>query len=639
MENPTEPCTNNTTSEKDKFDVAIFENVKEKDSGDETELRTKTRNNEVEQGHTGKIDKYDPSLDLSIALRKGTRSCTQHSISNYVSYENLSPQFRAFTASLDSTTILKNIHIALECNEWKNAVMEEIQALEKNKTSEICGIPKGHKLVGCKWVYTLKYKADGTLDGHKVRLVAKGCTQTYGVDFSETFSPTAKLNTVRVLLSVAVNKDWTLYQLDVKNVFLNGGLVEEVYMSPLPGFKAQLGMLGCRPIDTPIEFNSKLGNSDDQVLVDKKQYQRIVGKLIFLSNTRLDIFFSVSVVSQFMQGPYEKHMEAVKRILRHLKTTPGKGLMFRKTYRKTIETYTDSDWAGSVVDRKSTSGYCTFVWGNLVAWRSKKQSVMARNSAKVEYRAMSSGICEEICGCIYIPYIPSNRYVADVLTKGLLSAAIITAYLMRNEQLSLEDALDSLRKSNEFVSPNDGFMEQLKLFEEMGFKVDYASPIYKRFRLKVLGESYNRGEKINISKLGADPGLSREVASEVQSSQQVEFSHLRAYRCKKCRRLVALLENVVDHIPGEGETSFDWYKRKSGNPFNKSEESECSSIFVEPLRWMTGVEEGALEGKLSCAHCEARLGYFNWSGIQCSCGSWITPAFQLHKSRVDISTV
>ncbi|KAE8651269.1 hypothetical protein Csa_002640 [Cucumis sativus] len=182
------------------------------------------------------------------------------------------------------------------------------------------------------------------------------------------------------------------------------------------------------------------------------------------------------------------------------------------------------------------------------------------------------------------------------------SAAIITAYLMRNEQLSLEDALDSLRQSNEFVSPNDGFMEQLKLFEKMGFKVDYASPIYKRFRLKVLGESYNRGEKINISKLGADPGLSREVASEVQSSQQVDFSHARAYRCKKCRRLVALLENVVDHIPGE-------------------------------------VEEGALEGKLSCAHCEARLGYFNWSGIQCSCGSWITPAFQLHKSRVDISTV
>lgn len=61
----------------------------------------------------------------------------------------------------------------------------------------------------------------------------------------------------------------------------------------------------------------------------------------------------------------------------------------------------------------------------------------------------------------------------------------------------------------------------------------------------------------------------------------------RAYRCKKCRRVIALLGNVVDHVPGEGETSFEWHKRRSGNPFSKSDGNECSSIFVEPLRWMT----------------------------------------------------
>ncbi|KAL0554481.1 hypothetical protein IC582_008403 [Cucumis melo] len=115
-----------------------------------------------------------------------------------------------------------------------------------------------------------------------------------------------------------------------------------------------------------------------------------MSKLIDLFYTCLDIFFAVSVVSQFMQAPYEEHMEAIKRILRYLKMIPGKGLMFRKTDRKTIEAYTDSDWTRSVVDRKSTSGYCTFVWGNLVTWRSKKKSVEA------EYRAMSLGICEEI---------------------------------------------------------------------------------------------------------------------------------------------------------------------------------------------------------------------------------------------------
>ncbi|KAJ1395070.1 Tyrosine specific protein phosphatases domain [Sesbania bispinosa] len=220
------------------------------------------------------------------------------------------------------------------------------------------------------------------------------------------------------------------------------------------------------------------------------------------------------------------------------------------------------------------------------------------------------------------------------------SAAVITAYLMRTERLSQEDALESLRQSCEFVCPNDGFLEQLKMFEEMGFKVDQSSPLYKRFRLKILGENHFSGLRIDSSKLGADPGMPVEISSEVQEATKVESNNRRpTYRCKKCRRIVALQEHVVDHIPGEGETSFGWHKRRSGNPFNKSNESECSSIFIEPLRWMKAVEEGALEGKLSCAHCDARLGYFNWAGIQCSCGSWITPAFQLHKSRVDISPV
>nr|POE64590.1 dual specificity protein phosphatase 12 [Quercus suber] len=212
-------------------------------------------------------------------------------------------------------------------------------------------------------------------------------------------------------------------------------------------------------------------------------------------------------------------------------------------------------------------------------------------------------------------FIDRNRKEGSVLVHCFAgvsrSAAIITAYLMRTEHLSQEDALESLKQSCEFVCPNDGFIEQLKMFEEMGFKVDRASPIYKRFRLKVLGESYNRGEKIESSKFGADPGLATEVSSEGEVASNLGNNHTPAYRCKKCRRVVALQENVVDHIPGEGETSFEWRKRKSGNPYNKSEESECSSIFVEPLQWMTAVKEGAMEGKLSCAHCEGRLGFFN----------------------------
>ena len=96
---------------------------------------------------------------------------------------------------------------------------------------------------GC---FTVKYKADGSLKKYKARLVAKGFIQTYGIDYSETFSPVAKLNTVRVILSLAVNLEWGLFQLDVKNAFLNGDLEEEVYMEAPPSFSHRFGGKVCR---------------------------------------------------------------------------------------------------------------------------------------------------------------------------------------------------------------------------------------------------------------------------------------------------------------------------------------------------------------------------------------------------------
>jgi len=140
-------------------------------------------------------------------------------------------------------------------------------------------------------------------------------------------------------------------------------------------------------------FN-KIETKGDSDLVDKGRYQRLVGKLIYLSHTRPDISFAVSTVSQFMNSPNEEHQEAVYRILRYLKTSPGKGLFFKKETNRGIEVMSDADWAGSLTDRRSTSGYCSFVWGNLVSWRNKKQSVVARSSAEAEFRALALRICE-----------------------------------------------------------------------------------------------------------------------------------------------------------------------------------------------------------------------------------------------------
>ena len=110
-------------------------------------------------------------------------------------------------------------------------------------------------------------------------------------------------------------------------------------------------MLGCKPADTPMDSTKKIGVENDSIPVDRERYQRLVGRLIYLSHTRPNIGFAVSFVSQFMNNPTEDHMTAVNRILRYLKMTPGKGLLCKKCDNRNIEIYTDADWAGNIIDR------------------------------------------------------------------------------------------------------------------------------------------------------------------------------------------------------------------------------------------------------------------------------------------------
>ena len=125
-----------------------------------------------EYGHGTNSDLNE--LDIPIALRKGSRACTKHPISNFLGYSHLSKPLQALLTQLSEVTVPKTIDEALKTAKWRKVVLEEMKALESNGTWDVVQQPEGTKVVGCKWVFTIKYKADGSIGRYKTRLVAKG---------------------------------------------------------------------------------------------------------------------------------------------------------------------------------------------------------------------------------------------------------------------------------------------------------------------------------------------------------------------------------------------------------------------------------------------------------------------------------
>lgn len=228
--------------------VPALTQVQESNSDPENEITVRSDPHLHTQSVETSINSID-DIDLPIAVRKGTRECTKrplYPLSHYVSLKRLSPVHKRFIISLNTIAIPNTVAEALSKREWRDAMKEEMNALEKNKTWEIVDKPEDKNIVDCKWIFTVKYKADGSLERYKARLVAKGYTQTYGVDYQETFAPVAKMNTVRILLSLAAHFNWQLLQYDVKNAFLHGDLDEEIYMNIPPGLEGGTGNKVCR---------------------------------------------------------------------------------------------------------------------------------------------------------------------------------------------------------------------------------------------------------------------------------------------------------------------------------------------------------------------------------------------------------
>lgn len=136
---------------------------------------------------------------------------------------------------VDSILIPRHAFEALHDPKWVGVIMKEMRALECNHTWDLVTLPSGQKTVACKRVFTIKYRADGTVERYKTHLVTKGFTQVSGKDFFATFAPVAKLNIARLLVSLAASHSWPLHQLDVKNATLNGLYVASTRFSGAGG--------------------------------------------------------------------------------------------------------------------------------------------------------------------------------------------------------------------------------------------------------------------------------------------------------------------------------------------------------------------------------------------------------------------
>lgn len=168
---------------------------------------------------------------------------------------------------------------------------------------------------------------------------------------------------------------------------------------------SDLGLTGSKPMNTPMEQNTKLTSKNfdiqagfldenGELMTEPAKYRTLIGKLLYLTTTRPDISFSVQALSQFMSSHKQSHYEAAIRVVKYIKKEPGKGLFMKEDTSEVLSAYCDSDWGACLESRKSITGYAVKMGDNLICWKVKKQTVIARSSAEAEYRSMANTVAE-----------------------------------------------------------------------------------------------------------------------------------------------------------------------------------------------------------------------------------------------------
>nr|GEU86202.1 retrovirus-related Pol polyprotein from transposon TNT 1-94 [Tanacetum cinerariifolium] len=338
----------------------------------------------------------------------------------------------------------------------QDAPSPKLNEFKRLEVWELVSRPDKVMVITLKWIYKVILDELGGILKNKARLVARGYRQEEGIDFEESFAPVARLEAIRIFLAYAAHKNMVVYQMDVKTVFLNGNLREEVYVSQLDGFvdqdnpnhvyklkKALYGLKqaphawydmlssflifqdfskgsvdptyaleslkkysieSCDPVDTQMVEKSKLDEDKEGKAVDSLNYRGMIGTLLYLTATRPDLQFAICMCARYQARPTEKHIHAVKRIFQYLRGTVNRGLWYPKDSSVALTAFADADHAGCQDTRRSTSGSLQFLGERLISWSSKRYHFIKEQ--------VENGVIE--------PYFVNTEYqLADLFTKAL----------------------------------------------------------------------------------------------------------------------------------------------------------------------------------------------------------------------------
>nr|GEY48364.1 hypothetical protein [Tanacetum cinerariifolium] len=280
---------------------------------------------------------------------------------------------------------------------WIESMQEELHQFDRLDVWELVDRPLCKNVINMKWLWKNKRDKENTVIQNKSRLVAKGYAQKEGVDFEESFALVARLEAVRLFIAYAVHKSFTIYQMDVKTVFLYGPLKEKVIGTPMATKHLDADLSG-----TPI---------------DQTKYRSMVEALMYLTASRPDIMHAICYCARYQAKLTEKHLTAVKRIFWYLKDTINMGLWYLKDTGFELITFLDSNHAGCRNSRKSTSGCIHFLGGDkLVSWSSKKQDCTSMSSVEVEYHFIKEKVEK---GIVELFFVGTEYQLVDLFTKAL----------------------------------------------------------------------------------------------------------------------------------------------------------------------------------------------------------------------------